>query len=632
MSLKIFLTIFIFILTGASFLVSEAASLNGNEAGKKFASEKNEKEIEKMASEIDPKVVPPFQGEDVEAKKYYESGVKIEEEAKEVSKKDENAQYIKESQAKRPAFNIDPENDPLFKRYDEIKQKGHALTEEYKGCQDLPVGQEDKTQYKVETCLELGSREKEIYQCDRILEVRCHNPEAGETGFFQLDDFTVSGPAMEKRRDGTNFLFGSDFINRSGPCKSYVNTITFNIRNLNEILEFMVAYVTYDDWVKIELNGQVAFSENITSCERNQVWGKPSIDLKPFLRIGANTLTITNTVQGGGRVLVNLKATKRYPCQEREEIYNSCPNGKTPSPANLQNRECKDGPGTKIIRGLSIFRPCWRWQDTYSELSAPIYTRENLCLELVNRGCGQSKAECLEEEDTFCKKRVLSFNCPHLVAAKTVKLCGEELTCPDGGCTEEYQSYQPATEDFKKAGTSLEVAKAILQEANQGQLNLFQGIPKKCKKNALGFKDCCKDSGWGMDLNLAECSSEEKELGISRERKSAHFVGEYKSGGVVDTRKYSVYCTYSSKLARIIVEQGKNQQQKGFGDARSPDCSGFSFEELETLDFNQMDFSEFYDDVMKKAANSPLPNIEETIKKIRESLAKKFPAKKEGKP
>lgn len=623
----------IYFISKASFLWASSPSIpKGNEEGKIFASEMNEHKIGNLGQLIDPHQIPSYRGEDVEAKKFYKSGVKIEEEAKKISKHQEYAQYLYESNEKRPAFTIDQAKDPLFKRFDQVQNQAHSLTQEYKGCQDLPVGLEDRTQYSEKACFEYGRRERTTFQCERTLEVHCQNQEAGEKGYFSLDDFSVAGPSIEKRRDGYNFLFGSDGNNRFGHCQSYVNTITFTIKNLEEILEFMVAYITYDDWAKIELNGHEAFSERITTCERNQAWGKPSIELKPFLRVGQNILKITNTVQGGGRVLVNLKAVKRFPCHEKNDQFTSCPGGKSPSSAGLEGIQCVEGPGTRIIRGLSIFRDCWKWKDEYSELSPAIYTKDQLCLDLIQQGCGPIKVDCLEQEESYCRKRVLSYSCPQLEAAKTVRICGEDLTCPDGGCTKEYQEYKPATEDFKKAGTSLEVAKAILQETSKNQLALFKGTPKKCKKNVLNFKDCCKDSGWGMDLNLAKCSSEEKELGISKEHRRVHFVGDYKSGGFIDKRKYFVYCVYPSKLARIIVEQGKNQQQKGFGKARSPDCSGFTFEELEALDFNKMEFSEFYDDVMIKAENSQLPNIDETIQKIKESLAQKISAKKEGSP
>ena len=54
------------------------------------------------------------------------------------------------------------------------------------------------------------------------------------------------------------------------------------------------------------------------------------------------------------------------------------------------------------------------------------------------------------------------------------------------------------------------------------------------------------------------------------------------------------------KLARIINEQGRLQVVKGWGSARSPDCSGFSIAQLQALDFARMDLTEFYASIVPK--------------------------------
>ncbi|MDN3686158.1 conjugal transfer protein TraN [Vibrio sinaloensis] len=38
------------------------------------------------------------------------------------------------------------------------------------------------------------------------------------------------------------------------------------------------------------------------------------------------------------------------------------------------------------------------------------------------------------------------------------------------------------------------------------------------RKKAVGFKDCCRDSGWGG--NLAKCSESEEALGKAKEKKA----------------------------------------------------------------------------------------------------------------
>jgi len=59
------------------------------------------------------------------------------------------------------------------------------------------------------------------------------------------------------------------------------------------------------------------------------------------------------------------------------------------------------------------------------------------------------------------------------------------------------------------------------------------------------------------------------------------------------------YCCFRNKLARIIHEQGRPQIGRGWGDSESPDCRGFTLEELAQLDFSVMDFSEIVEDILR---------------------------------
>jgi conjugal transfer mating pair stabilization protein TraN len=54
-------------------------------------------------------------------------------------------------------------------------------------------------------------------------------------------------------------------------------------------------------------------------------------------------------------------------------------------------------------------------------------------------------------------------------------------------------------------------------------------------------------------------------------------------------------------LARIINEQGRPQLDIGWGTAESPDCRGLSPEEFQSIDFSQIDLSEYIDDMEVKS-------------------------------
>jgi conjugal transfer mating pair stabilization protein TraN len=50
-------------------------------------------------------------------------------------------------------------------------------------------------------------------------------------------------------------------------------------------------------------------------------------------------------------------------------------------------------------------------------------------------------------------------------------------------------------------------------------------------------------------------------------------------------------------LARILNEQGRAQLGRSWGGAESPDCSGFTVAQLQSLDFSRMDLTEFYAEI-----------------------------------
>jgi len=80
-----------------------------------------------------------------------------------------------------------------------------------------------------------------------------------------------------------------------------------------------------------------------------------------------------------------------------------------------------------------------------------------------------------------------------------------------------------------------------------------------------------------------------------------HYVGtkSKKRFGFV-TQRWNVYCCFNSILARIIHEQGRPQIGMGWGSANSPNCRGFTTQELASLDFSKIDLSEYVQYVTHK--------------------------------
>ena len=161
-------------------------------------------------------------------------------------------------------------------------------------------------------------------------------------------------------------------------------------------------------------------------------------------------------------------------------------------------------------------------------------------------------------------------------------------------------------------------------ELNGENIRAFTGEGKSCKKFAAGFNNCCKDSGWGQDIGLSSCSSDEKALGKAKDKLLTVYVGEYCSKKVLGVclEKKRGYCVFESKLARIVQEQGRRDQLgEGFGSGSSPECRGITVDELQKLDFGVMDFSDFYSDL---DAGSDIPEDQALLEKAKSIIAEKM--------
>ncbi|WP_304947688.1 conjugal transfer protein TraN [uncultured Parasutterella sp.] len=96
-------------------------------------------------------------------------------------------------------------------------------------------------------------------------------------------------------------------------------------------------------------------------------------------------------------------------------------------------------------------------------------------------------------------------------------------------------------------------------------------------------------------MDYLQCEQSEQTLMLKKGQNLCHYVGTYCSKGEKFgcIERSESYCCYNSPLARILQEQGRIQLGKSWGSAKDPVCTGFTMEELESLDFDKMDLSEF---------------------------------------
>lgn len=115
-------------------------------------------------------------------------------------------------------------------------------------------------------------------------------------------------------------------------------------------------------------------------------------------------------------------------------------------------------------------------------------------------------------------------------------------------------------------------------------------------------------------LITEKCSQQDMETAMLVGSKFCHFVGTYCSEKwtlIGCVQKKATYCCFNSMLGRIIQEQGRPQLQSFansptgmWGTATAPLCRGFSPEEFQSLDFSQMDLSEYFGYITKVAQDT----------------------------
>lgn len=94
---------------------------------------------------------------------------------------------------------------------------------------------------------------------------------------------------------------------------------------------------------------------------------------------------------------------------------------------------------------------------------------------------------------------------------------------------------------------------------------------------------------------IYKCTKDEMQLMVEVALKKCTFLGSYCDQKVLGmcTVKKQAYCCYDSPLARIVVEQGVGQLGRTQGTAKAPQCDGLTLAELELLDWDKIDLSEW---------------------------------------
>ena len=170
--------------------------------------------------------------------------------------------------------------------------------------------------------------------------------------------------------------------------------------------------------------------------------------------------------------------------------------------------------------------------------------------------------------------------------------CGSVRYCVGAGC----ETVQPQSNTgFANATTRLNMALELGGDKfDREDMRFFTGTRQACTIRLFGLANCCRNDG--LLEGLAGCSASERELAQERHEGNTHYLGKRcarKTFFGICIRHEKVWCTFGSKLGRILQQQGRGQLGRGWGD-----CRGFTVAEIESIDFDRLDLTEFTENML----------------------------------
>ena len=261
---------------------------------------------------------------------------------------------------------------------------------------------------------------------------------------------------------------------------------------------------------------------------------------------------------------------------------------------------CTEGKSTKIIGNVPVTEDCWeREQDYFCGAKD-----DGSCDALKAKGCSELSSTCADKGATQCLHFNEVWQCPQKTCTGHGVQCGANFYCMDGKCNPPDPS-QMNKKDFNKAIAGMAVVNGAAEEVKKEQQNIaiFTGQGLQCRKDVVGFSNCCNATGWGKDIKLGHCSDQEKKLGKAREDQRAYGLGTkcvQKALGIC-IQHAEVFCVFDSRIAADVQIQGRlGQLGIDMGSAEHSNCRGISVDEIKKMDFSKMDLSNIYGDIDSK--------------------------------
>jgi conjugal transfer mating pair stabilization protein TraN len=344
----------------------------------------------------------------------------------------------------------------------------------------------------------------------------------------------------------------------------------------------------------------------------------PGIDLTQYLTNGQNRIEVQLAVGYIGGYQLELKfggvsdSTKKYDC-------------------NDTTHNCSQGKEERIVDGALVTRDCW--QTSYAKTCQ--YHSKNDCGRFIN------DPNCYFIQEKDCLFKDASGNCVNQLREYSCKSGDEEyevqrpkfitqnndsnipgglkcsgLPCFDGRCG---KNEWDKDADMLNSVSKLNIASHSKGTKDINNISLFPGTSEHCSIKIASSSNCCKIKGEGKEGKLsggwchkigAKCTKDEIELANKRMKNLCIYVGNRVDKKIgIKTLQKKYYCCFSNHLFKEIQVQGRQQlANKGisfsksslFGSGDNTSCRGLTLNELQNIDFNKIDFTNVFPEILEK--------------------------------
>ena len=291
-------------------------------------------------------------------------------------------------------------------------------------------------------------------------------------------------------------------------------------------------------------------------------------------------------------------------------------------------RTCLDSVKEKIVEGMVVKRDCWKY-DYIKNCNKKISAKNNCtkiqqddfkfvgdtCLSKVRLG---NKSVCLNTRKIFSRTTIqtekidlskIIIDPDNKDAIKNL-LC--EAFCLDGNCSAVSKANQESNNEIARAAAQLEMLSNIkkgLVSTDPLVFDIFGATAKRCHNKGKGlWSNCCPDfsAATATKVGITKCGGSEKEIITGIRQGKCEPLGEYCASKKLEIclRKTRGFCCFPTVLAKTIRVAASKQSIRSLGSAEFPQCNGLTIEDIEKIDFDKVDFKEFFDREVQPMINS----------------------------